>query len=221
MIELIKREVVKMLKQSAQKYLVIVIAALLMTIPITSCNQTNAQPEMASVVSHPKVQIEMQDGGLMVFELYPEYAPFTVGHFIRLVESGFYDGLKFHRIMKGFVIQGGDPKGDGTGGADYSIVGEFAQNGYLKNTLKHTRGVISMARRSLEPGSASSQFFIVHRDKSFLDGKYAAFGRMIEGEDTLDSIANTPVGESQYFREPSVPLVDVVMKKVTVLEDGT
>lgn len=175
-----------------------------------------AQETPNSNVKHPKVQIEMEDGSKMVLELYPEYAPETVANFVSLVEKGFYDGIKFHRIMKGFMIQGGDPDGTGMGGSDKNIKGEFSSNGFTKNTLKHTRGVISMAR-SNDPNSASSQFFIVHKDSNFLDGNYAAFGKLIEGLDTLDKIADTPVSASSTG-EMSIPKQDVKMKKVTVLE---
>ncbi len=167
---------------------------------------------------NPKVQIEMEDGGKMVLELYPEYAPETVENFVSLVESGFYDGLTFHRIIKGFMIQGGDPKGDGTGGSEKAIKGEFSSNGFEQNTLKHSRGVISMARSQM-PNSASCQFFIMHGDGSFLDGDYAAFGKLIEGEETLDKLADTPVGPNAYGTEVSVPQKVVKIKKVVVLKD--
>ncbi|MCT4618758.1 MAG: peptidylprolyl isomerase [Marinisporobacter sp.] len=160
----------------------------------------------------------MEDGGKMVFELYPEMAPETVENFINLSKDEFYNGLKFHRIIKNFMIQGGDPKGDGTGGAEKTIKGEFEDNGFSQNTLKHTKGIISMARSS-DPNSASSQFFIMDGDESSLDGKYAAFGKMIEGEEILDKLADTPVEKNPYTGEASVPKEDVVIKKVTVLED--
>lgn len=163
----------------------------------------------------PIVEIEMEDGSKMVLELYPEYAPKTVENFVSLAKEGFYDGIIFHRIMKGFMIQGGDPDGNGTGGSKNKIKGEFSENGFKKNTLKHTRGVISMAR-SAEPDSASSQFFIMHDDSPFLDGKYAAFGKLIEGEETLDKIAQTPVSKNPYSGEASVPKVEVKIAKVTV-----
>lgn len=169
-------------------------------------------------VEHPKVQIEMEDGGKMVLELYPEYAPETVDNFINLTEEGFYDGLTFHRIIKGFMIQGGDPKGNGSGDSEKTIKGEFANNGFTQNTLKHTRGVISMAR-SKNPDSASCQFFIMHADSTHLDGEYAAFGKLIEGEDVLDKIADTPVDPNPSMpREVSVPKEEVKIKKITILE---
>lgn len=164
-----------------------------------------------------KVQIEMDNGDKMVFELYPQYAPETVNNFIKLAESGFYDGLTFHRIVKGFMIQGGDPKGDGTGGADQTIKGEFASNGFTKNTLSHTKGVISMAR-SQENDSASSQFFIMNNDEPGLDGNYAAFGKLVEGEDVLDKLSNTTVQLNEFTGEQSQPVEKVVIKKVTVLK---
>lgn len=165
---------------------------------------------------HPKVQIEMDNGDKMVFELYPEYAPKTVDNFVKLAEDGFYDGLTFHRIIKDFMIQGGDPQGTGMGGSKETIKGEFASNGYNKNTLKHTKGVISMAR-SMDKNSASSQFFIMDGDVPSLDGEYAAFGKMIEGEDVLDKLADTPCSLGSDG-ENSAPNEKVVMKKVTVVK---
>ncbi|WP_242973050.1 peptidylprolyl isomerase [Anaeromicrobium sediminis] len=188
---------------------------------MTGCasEKISEAPKEGVNIEHPKVQIEMEDGSKMVLELYPEYAPTTVENFISLSKSGFYDGLKFHRIIKDFMIQGGDPKGNGTGGSKNTINGEFAENGFKKNELKHTKGIISMAR-SNDPNSASSQFFIMDGDGSFLDGKYAAFGKLIDGEDTLDKIADTPVTTNPYSREVSVPKVDVVIKKIVVLDDN-
>lgn len=182
---------------------------------------TNNIPSTASDVKHPKVQIEMENGGKMVFELYPEYAPETVKNFIELAEEKFYDGLTFHRIAKNFVIQGGDPNGDGTGGSSKTIKGEFAANGFTQNILKHEKGIISMARGN-DPDSASSQFFIVIDTTptvtAALDGKYAAFGKLIEGEDVLDKIAETPVEQDPISLEMSKPKKEVKIKTVTVLE---
>jgi peptidyl-prolyl cis-trans isomerase B (cyclophilin B) len=132
--------------------------------------------------------IEMENGKKMVLELYPETAPITVENFEKLANSGFYNGLIFHRVIEGFMIQGGDPEGTGCGGPGYTIKGEFSSNG-IKNDLKHTRGVISMAR-SMMPDSAGSQFFIMHEDAPHLDGQYAAFGKMTDGFDVLDEIAS-------------------------------
>lgn len=138
------------------------------------------------------VKITMEGGNVIELELYPDIAPKTVENFKNLVENSFYDGLTFHRIIKGFMIQGGDPLGTGYGGSDQTIVGEFKLNGF-NNTLKHTRGVISMAR-SQNPNSASSQFFIMHEDAPHLDGSYAAFGKVVSGMEFVDEIASTPVG---------------------------
>ena len=138
------------------------------------------------------VKITMAGGGEIELELYPDVAPETVANFKSLVEEGFYDGLTFHRIIKGFMIQGGDPLGNGMGGSDKNIKGEFKMNGF-DNPLKHTRGVISMARSQM-PNSASSQFFIMHEDAPHLDGSYAAFGKVTKGIEIVDEIADTPVG---------------------------
>ena len=155
------------------------------------------------------VTITMESGKQIKLELLPAYAPKTVANFEKLVKEGFYDGLTFHRIIPGFMIQGGDPQGNGTGGSKEKIKGEFAQNGFPKNTLKHTRGVISMAR-AYDPDSASSQFFIMHADAPHLDGAYAAFGRVVEGMETVDEIAATPTG----FRDE--PRVRVGIKSITL-----
>lgn len=143
------------------------------------------------MMPNPIVTIEMADGGKIKCELYPDVAPNTVNNFLSLVKSGFYNGLTFHRIIPGFMIQGGDPLGVGTGGPGYRIKGEFTHNGF-KNDLKHERGVLSMAR-SMMPDTAGSQFFIMHAKAKHLDGEYAAFGRVIEGMDVVDAIAATPV----------------------------
>ena len=152
------------------------------------------------------VVITMENGKQIKLELYPEIAPITVANFEKLVKENFYKGLTFHRIIPGFMIQGGCPKGDGTGGPGYGIKGEFAANG-VKNDLKHTRGVISMARAQ-DPNSAGSQFFIMHRDAPHLDGQYAAFGKVVEGMDVVDEIANTPTINSFFKRDfPRTPQV--------------
>ena len=159
-------------------------------------------------MSNPIVTIEMENGGLIKVELYPEIAPNTVASFVSLVSKGFYDGLIFHRVIPGFMIQGGDPTGTGMGGPGYRIKGEFAMNGF-KNNLKHTRGVISMAR-SMHPNSAGSQFFIMHANAPHLDGQYAAFGKVTEGLETVDAIAETKTGMQDR------PVAEQKMKKVTV-----
>lgn len=134
------------------------------------------------------IQFTMDNGDTMTAELYPEIAPKTVENFVKLINDKFYDGLIFHRVISGFMIQGGDPQGTGMGGPGYSIVGEFAANG-IQNDLKHTRGVLSMAR-AMDPNSAGSQFFIMHQDAPHLDGQYAAFGKLTDGFETLDKIAS-------------------------------
>ena len=160
-------------------------------------------------MSNPIVTIEMENGGIIKAELYPEIAPNTVANFVTLVASGFYDGLIFHRVIPGFMIQGGDPKGTGMGGPGYSIQGEFARNGFRQNNLRHTRGVLSMAR-SMMPNSAGSQFFIMHADAPHLDGDYAAFGKVTEGMDVVDAIAAAPTG----FQDR--PMSEQKIKKATV-----
>ncbi len=154
------------------------------------------------------VVIEMENGGKIELELYPDAAPKTVKNFEKLVNDGFYDGLIFHRVIKGFMIQGGDPQGNGMGGAKEKIVGEFRANGY-DNPIKHKRGVISMAR-AYDPNSASSQFFIMHEDAPHLDGQYAAFGRVISGMETVDEIASVPVGAGDR------PRIAMRMKRVYI-----
>lgn len=158
--------------------------------------------------SNPIVTIEMENSKVIKAELYPDIAPNTVNNFISLANSGYYDGLTFHRVIYGFMIQGGCPDGTGCGGPGYSIKGEFAQNGF-KNDLKHTEGVLSMAR-SMMPDSAGSQFFIMHKAAPHLDGQYAAFGKVIEGIDTVDEIAQCDTDFSDK------PLDPQIMKKVTV-----
>lgn len=157
---------------------------------------------------NPVVTITMENGGVIRLELYPESAPISVNNFISLINKNFYDGLIFHRVIKGFMIQGGCPEGSGMGGPGYSIKGEFAQNG-VPNSLKHTQGVLSMAR-SGHPDSAGSQFFIMHKNAPHLDGSYAAFGKVIEGMDIVDRIAETATDYSDK------PLENQVMKTVTV-----
>ncbi len=157
------------------------------------------------------VQIEMEDGGIIRIRLYPAVAPITCANFEKLVKEGFYDGLIFHRVINGFMIQGGDPTGTGMGGSKETIKGEFKSNG-VTNNLSHTRGTISMARTQVKD-SASSQFFICHQDSTFLDGEYAAFGCVTEGMDVVDRIASV---DTNYMDKPKK---DVVMKKVTIIPE--
>ena len=159
-------------------------------------------------MSNPVVTFEMENGGVFKAELYPEVAPNTVNNFVSLVKKGFYDGLIFHRVISGFMIQGGDPKGVGIGGPGYCIKGEFTANGFANN-LSHDKGVLSMAR-SMDPNSAGSQFFVMHEFSPHLDGQYAAFGKVIEGQDVVDAIANVRTDYNDKPRQPQV------MKKVSV-----
>ncbi len=165
------------------------------------------------MAQNPIVTIEMENGDVMKAELYPEIAPNTVNNFISLVKKGFYDGVIFHRVISGFMIQGGDPEGTGIGGPGYSIKGEFSSN-HFPNDLKHTPGVLSMAR-TMVPDSAGSQFFIMHKTSPHLDGEYAAFGKVIEGLDIVDKIAAVRTDYSDR------PLQKQMMKKVTVETFGT
>lgn len=158
-------------------------------------------------MSNPIITIQMQNGGVIKAELYSEHAPNTVNNFLSLVNKGFYDGVIFHRVVRGFVIQGGDPTGSGSGGPGYRIKGEFSENG-CKNTLSHKRGMLSMARAQ-HPDSAGSQFFIMHDDAEYLDGKYAAFGKVTEGLDVVDAIAAVPTGRWER------PLTEQKIAKIT------
>ena len=159
-------------------------------------------------MANPIVTIEMENGGIIKAELYPEIAPNTVRNFVSLVGKGFYDGTIFHRVIPGFMIQGGDPTGTGMGGPGYSIKGEFTMNRF-RNDLRHSRGVLSMAR-AMAPNSAGSQFFIMHEDAPHLDGQYASFGKVVEGMEVVDGIAKVRTDRNDKPREAQV------MKKVTV-----
>lgn len=160
-------------------------------------------------MNNPIVTFEMENGKIFKAELYPDKAPNTVNNFLSLVKKGFYNGIIFHRVIAGFMIQGGDPDGRGTGGPGYRIKGEFSSNGFAQNDIEHVRGVLSMARAQ-HPDSAGSQFFVMHDDADYLDGQYAAFGKVIEGMDTVDEIAN--VKTDWHDR----PYEDQKMKSVTV-----
>ena len=162
----------------------------------------------------PVVTFVMQNGKTFRAELYPDKAPNTVHNFLSLVRSGFYDGLTFHRVIEGFMIQGGDPAGNGTGGPGYTIRGEFRMNGFAQNDVKHARGVLSMAR-SMLPDSAGSQFFVMHENASHLDGQYAAFGKVIEGMEVVDEIASVPTDMRDR------PLTPQVIERVTAETYGT
>ena len=168
-------------------------------------------------MSNPIVTIEMENGDVIKAELYPEVAPNTVNNFISLVKSGFYNGVIFHRVIRGFMIQGGDPQGIGIGGPGYSIKGEFNMNG-VRNDLKHTRGVLSMAR-SMAPNSAGSQFFIMHEDAPHLDGQYAAFGKVIEGLEIVDELNVEEYGVAFRKGSDAAAAVNDIFAKLTA--DGT
>ena len=155
------------------------------------------------------VKIEMENGGVITLELYPDKAPKTVANFEKLVKEGFYDGLIFHRVISGFMIQGGDPTGTGMGGSEEEIPGEFSANGF-ENPVSHVRGVISMARTN-DPNSASSQFFIMHKDGTFLDGQYAAFGKVVDGIEVVDEIAEVETNAMDK------PLKEQKIKKATII----
>lgn len=156
--------------------------------------------------TNPQIEIDMAERGVITLELFPSVAPISVENFLNLINDSFYDGIIFHRVIKGFMIQGGDPQGTGYGGSKNYIKGEFRQNG-INNPLSHTRGVISMAR-SMNPNSASSQFFIMHKDSNYLDGSYAAFGAVINGIEVVDSIANTKTNHNDR------PLEEIKIKTI-------
>ena len=159
-------------------------------------------------MSNPIITFEMENGKTFKAELYPEKAPNTVNNFLSLVNKGFYNGIIFHRVIAGFMIQGGDPDGRGTGGPGYHIKGEFSSNGFAQNDIQHVRGVLSMARAQ-HPDSAGSQFFVMHEDADYLDGQYAAFGKVIEGMETVDEIANV---KTDWYDKP---MAEQKMKSVT------
>ena len=176
-------------------------------------NDEESEVSVESTEELPIATIKVKNFGTIKAELYPDKAPNTVNNFISLANSGFYDGLIFHRVIKGFMNQGGDPDGVGTGGPGYSIKGEFSSNGYTNNDLKHTAGVLSMARAS-NPDSAGSQFFIMAEDASYLDGEYAAFGKVIEGMDVVEEINSVKTDQNDK------PLEDVVIESITVDTKG-
>ena len=193
----------------------LIVAAILIAVLVTKGNSGAPAGDVASAGSdqNPIVTMEVEGFGTVEMELYPDMAPNTVANFVNLVEEGFYDGLTFHRIIDGLLLQGGDPNGDGTGGPGYSIKGEFSQNGYSDNTLSHTRGTLSMAR-SMSADSAGSQFFIVVSDYPSWDGSYAAFGRVIDGMDIVDEISKVETDSSDK------PVENVVIKSMTVDTKG-
>lgn len=204
------------------KRILLILLTFVLTISFFACAKETPNPlswdEADSASPTNYVKFEMEDGSSFVVELLPEYAPETVANFQKLVSEHFYDGLTFHRIVKGFMIQGGDPKGDGTGSSTDKITGEFAANNFTQNTLLHTKGVISMARGT-NNNSASCQFFIVLEDSPSLDGNYAAFGRVIEGMETIDAIANVEVTLQKYSTEKSRPVNPPVIKTAVFVKN--
>lgn len=184
------------------------ISVIFIVLFLVGCSSGTFDEEFVPNGKHPVVKMEMEDGGVVEIELYPEVAPNTANNFISLVQDDFYDGLIFHRVIPGFMIQGGDPKGNGTGGPGYSIPGEFSNNGFV-NDMMHERGVISMAR-SNNPDSAGSQFFIMHQDYPSLDNEYAAFGKVISGIEVVDQIVMVERTGGD------MPLIPQVIKSMTV-----
>lgn len=212
------------------KKIVISVLALVMTLAMVGCGSSNVETgdnnsgdSSTTQVERPEnlpiATIKVKDFGTIEAELYPDKAPNTVNNFIELANSGFYDGLNFHRVVKGFMNQGGDPKGDGTGGPGYSIKGEFSGNGYEANDLKHTSGVLSMARAQ-NPDSAGSQFFIMAGDSPSLDGQYAAFGKVINGLDVVEAINNSEVEKNKSTGEKSTPVTPIIIEEVRVDTQG-
>ena len=205
------------MKKSLLKKIAMVATCTFVFVSFVGCGSSKGNEEKSDIVGtksedNPIVTMEIEGMGNIVLELYPDVAPNTVNNFISLVKDGFYDGLTFHRVIDGFMIQGGDPNGNGTGGPGYSIKGEFSGNDF-QNDLSHTVGVISMAR-SLDPDSAGSQFFIMSSDTTSLDGQYAAFGKVLEGLDVVEKISKTSVDSNDKPKE------DVVIKKVTIDTKG-
>lgn len=192
-----------------------IIVALILCICATLCSCGNGSGGSAgSYKTEPhKVLVTMESGDTFVIETAPQYAPETCANFLTLVNDGFYNGLTFHRVIDGFVAQAGDPNGDGTGGSENNIKGEFAANGFDQNTLSHTRGVISMARRGGDMDSATSQFFICYTSATTLDGQYAAFGNVIEGMETVDKFLET---ERDSAGMPSTP---IIIKEMKIVKD--
>ena len=196
-----------------KKVISLLICAVLFCLCFAGCGEKPGETP-ADTAQHTKVKVTMEDGGEFVIELYPEYAPQTVANFVKLAKEGFYDGTTFHRIVEGFVAQGGDPKGDGTGDSGKYILGEFTANGVETNTLKHTRGVISMAR-SQDFNSASSQFFICYDTAENLDGQYAAFGKVKSGMEVVDSFTESKM-EMNSAGEMASPVEPITIKKITI-----
>ncbi|MCQ2480458.1 MAG: peptidylprolyl isomerase [Clostridia bacterium] len=201
-----------------KKIISIIFCVLLCALTLCGCGQKSEGLTGEELEGHPQVRVTMDDSSNFVIELYPEYAPETCANFLNLVNEGFYDGLTFHRIVDGFMAQGGSSDGRGIKGSERKIKGEFAANGFTQNTLKHERGVISMARTSDNYDSASSQFFICYSDQSFLDGNYAAFGKVIEGMETVDAFNNVSKTYNNIDEVPSVPVTPITIKFMEQIE---
>lgn len=212
------------------KKIMISALAIVMSVAMVGCGNSNVKTENNNSSDNSTTQVErpenlpiatikVKDFGTIEAELYPDKAPNTVNNFIELANSGFYDGLTFHRVVEGFMNQGGDPKGDGTGGPGYSIKGEFSGNGYKTNDLKHTTGVLSMARAQ-NPDSAGSQFFIMAADAPSLDGQYAAFGKVINGLDVVEAINKAEVEKNKATGEKSTPVNTIVIEEIRVDTKG-
>ena len=199
-----------------KKLLCVLLAAVFAVASLAGCSESDVkETETESAPTGSNVRVTMQDGGSFVIELYEQYAPETCKNFLKLVDEGFYDGLTFHRIMDGFMAQGGSSDGKGIEGSDETIKGEFSANGFTQNTLSHTRGVVSMARAN-DYNSASSQFFICYDDCSFLDGEYAAFGKVIEGMEVVDAFLDV---ERTYNSsgELASPVEPIVIKTMEII----
>lgn len=214
-----------------KKIVTMILIAALSVVSLTGCGQTKAEEEKQETTKQEEntdllsgkheVELVIKDYGTIEMELDADKAPITVTNFVNLVEEGFYDGLTFHRIIEGFMMQGGDPNGDGTGGAEKTIKGEFSSNG-VDNDLPHTRGAVSMARSS-DPDSASSQFFIVHQDSQFLDGDYAVFGYVTDGMDVVDKICESaePTDSNGTIPAEHQPVIEKIVNKRPINgEDG-
>ncbi len=195
--------------KNAKKTVSIILAVALCAAVLCSCGETESNDFS---VNPKRVCVTMEDGSEFIIETAPEYAPETCANFLKLVSDGFYNGLTFHRVIDNFVAQGGDPNGDGTGGSDKSIKGEFSENDFDQNTLSHTRGIVSMARRGGDMDSATSQFFICYDDVTSLDGKYAAFGKVTEGMETVDEFLETPRDGN------GMPETPIVIKEMKIIE---
>lgn len=209
-----------------KKTISVLLCALLLVAALCSCSSKNSsqgsvsspsESSASSNDSHPVVKVKMKSGGEFTIELYPEYAPKTVENFLSLVNSGFYDGLTFHRVVKGFMAQTGDPNGDGTGGSKNKIKGEFIANGFDQNIISHKRGVVSMARGE-DNNSASSQFFICYSDNcTFLDGQYAAFGMVTDGMDVVDSFCDGKMNKNSMGENAS-PAEPIYIETITQIK---